>query len=130
MQEYLNFKNLMTSNNGLWQSSLCIDCKTDVLHTENDTTYTFITILKKNMGETFTTTSDHTSFLFQLNAKNNIGIQLHQNISFMYSGKYLLHRQHSTIVRKSDKGQLVNIACYRNEQLSNHLRTTFDRKIK
>ena len=69
MQVDLNFKKVTTSNNGLWQSSLCIDCKTDVLHTENDTTYTFITILKKNMGETFTTTSDHTSFLFQLNAK-------------------------------------------------------------
>ena len=31
------------SEAGLWQSSVCVNCQTSILHTENDCTYTVIT---------------------------------------------------------------------------------------
>ena len=40
----VNLKKITTSENGIWQSEICVNAKTNQFHTEKDVTYTFITI--------------------------------------------------------------------------------------
>ena len=43
----LNFKKQQMGNNGLWQSSICVNAVTKLFHIEKDITYTLITVPKQ-----------------------------------------------------------------------------------
>ena len=40
----VNLRKVMTSNDGAWQSQVCVNASTSILHTECDCTYTMISI--------------------------------------------------------------------------------------
>ena len=42
----VNLKSVQTASSGLWQSQVCVNASTSVLHTERDCTYTLITVPK------------------------------------------------------------------------------------
>ena len=115
-----NIKEMECSNSGLWNCSLCISCQTEELHTENDFTYTVITTPAQENTDVVV------NFLFELQEKSTIGIQLDPGLSFIFSGKYLTHRQ---VIddRTKNNGDFVNIASYGNQRLYNHIKTTINR---
>ena len=115
-----NIKELECSSSGLWNCSLCISCQTEELHTENDFTYTVINTPAqvKNGLEV--------NFLFQLQDKLTVGIELIPGFSFLFSGKYLTHRQ-SVNDKTVNDGEFINIASYGNHRLYNHIKSTVKR---
>ena len=116
----VNIKQLECSSSGLWNCSLCISCQTEELHTENDFTYTVINTPAQVKNET------EVNFSFQLQDKLTIGIQLEPGFTFIFSGKYLTHRQSKNDKSVND-GEFVNIASYGNQRLYNHIKSTIKR---
>ena len=118
-----NIKELECSSQGLWNCSLCISCQTEDFHTENDFTYTVINTPEQEMNGVGVT------FLFHLQDKLNFGIELLPGLSFVFSGKYLTHRQ-SIDDKTIDSGEFINIASYGNQRLYNHIKSTIKRTYK
>ena len=86
----INMNKVNISDCGMWQSSICINAQTTQLHTENDCTYTVITVPKQ---ETKMDPPDEYIFLFDLKKGETLGLKMIYGINFMFSGKYLTHRQ-------------------------------------
>ena len=115
-----NLKKTAVSEVGLWQSSICIDCQTSSLHTENDCTYTVITTPNQDK---------HTVpiFLFEIQKGFTIGLQMDPGVTFMFSGKYLYHRQMVLDVKDKESTSYINLASYGNAKLFNHFKSTLGR---
>ena len=118
----LNMKKTAVSNEGMWQSSFCVDCQTSILHTENDCTYTVITTPNQEKKQA-------PIFIIELKKGFTIGLQMDPGLTFMFSGKYLLHRQ-MILDGNSTNDCFINFASYGNEKLFNHLKTTVGRVNK
>lgn len=119
----LNLKALEHSHANLWQTSICVNAQTGQFHNENDCTYTIITTPNQDC-------SDHPheyNFIAQLMDNHNIGIKLEAGMTFMFSGKYLTHRQSCNNNITASNSTFVNIASYGNERLYNHLKSTLKR---
>ena len=58
---------------------------------------------------------------------HNIGIKLEPGMTFMFSGKYLTHRQSCNNNITTSNSTFVNIASYGNERLYNHLKSNIKR---
>ena len=110
---------------GMWQSSICVNGQTTNLHTENDCTYTIITVPEQSKEEN---TVDDYIFLFQIKKGETIGIKMWDGISFMFSGKYLSRRQAHNETTTTKNSLFFNIASYGNEMLYNHIKRTINRK--
>ena len=85
----LNFATNKVSDIGFWQSQLCINARTEILHTEDDYCYTVISVPEqvRELG------SDLRYFLLQLNPKFNIEITLKNNTSLFFQGNvYLINK--------------------------------------
>ena len=65
---------------------MCVNASTDKWHTENDVSYTLISVPKQDCLLEYV-------FFIQLNSKQRIGIKMKQGVSFMSSMKLLTHRQ-------------------------------------
>ena len=120
-----NMRKVSISECGMWQSSICINGQTTTVHTENDCSYTVITVPEQDIEEN---PVDDYIFLFEIKKGETIGINMCHGISFFFAGKYLSHRQahnESTSVKNS---LFVNIASYGNEMLYNHIKKTINRK--
>jgi hypothetical protein len=124
----LNMKEVLSSKDGCWQSSLCIDAVTKLFHTEKDCTYTLITI---PLQECKFDKKDSTryDFIFKINDRRHINVRLTPGISFIFSGYYLTHRQSMSKMTKVDdqKFNFINIASYGNKRLFAHIRKTINR---
>ena len=48
----VGLKAVATSNSGMWQSSMCVNAKTRILHTEEDCTYTFCKVPSQVSNDT------------------------------------------------------------------------------
>ena len=108
------------SDSGLWTTSICVTCQTEILHTEDDFTYTVISIPEQEQ------TAHEPFFMFELMDKYTLGIKMEAGLSFIFSGKYLTHRQvipDST----SKQGNFINVASYGNKRLYNHIKSTVRR---
>ena len=66
-------------------------------------------------------------FLFKIGKKEQIMLPLVNNMSFVYNGKFIMHRQAYTPSNNSYSRKFFNLSSYGNEKLFNHLRRTFDR---
>ena len=86
----INMNEISISECGMWQSAICINAQTTELHTENDCTYTVITVPKQNNKHE---SSDNYTFLFELKKGTTIGLKMSYGTNFMFSGKFLSHRQ-------------------------------------
>ena len=117
-----NLQTTAVSNVGLWQSSICVDCQTSSFHTENDCSYTIITTPKQEK-------KCAPIFLFELQKGLTIGLQMDPGLSFMFSGKYLYHRQMVLDNNDINEQAYINLASYGNDKLFNHFRSTVKRVI-
>ena len=73
----INLSKGASFEDGLWQSNISVNAKTASFHTENDSTYTVITIPKQEVNSE---RNHEYSFLFKLKDKNNISIRLTEGI--------------------------------------------------
>ena len=131
----LNFKKQQTGDNGLWQSSICVNAVTKLFHIERDVTYTLITVPKQKKVKSGCKKNRETFFLFKLNNDNCIAIPMIDQTSFIFSGTMLTHRQFSMDGYMNKKKRecinpYFNIASYGNEKLFRHIRTSLNRNIK
>ena len=98
---------------------------TQKFHTESDCTSTVIVVPKqpkiKNNQKVY-------RFIFQLQKHMNISFKLKYGISFMFSGKCLIHRQQCTHTTHKKDDAFFNIAAYGNKRLYSHINKSFERK--
>ena len=79
----INLKETGSYQDGLWQSSISVNARTNEFHTENDSTYTVITIPKQEANEK--AEADY-SFFFKVQDKENVSIKLTEGLTFLFSG--------------------------------------------
>lgn len=148
----VNLTNVNTSSSGLWQSKVCINASTEKWHTENDASYTLVSVPKQSSIE-------NVVFFFKFNSNKCIGIPMKSGVSFISSMKLLTHRQqviaHANRTldppvnleqlrqeRRLNTGAInnpenvttprpnqnyVNVCSYANKKLFSHIRTSFNR---
>lgn len=94
----LNMKEGFAAKDGCWQTSLCVNAVTKQYHTEQDCTYTLITVPNQlqDIEKKFTNRYD---FIFKINDRQHISLHLTPGTSFIFSGMYLTHRQNMSDVR-------------------------------
>ena len=119
----MQYKKREGCDSGLWMSTICVSCQTKYLHTENDFTYTVITTPEQEVIQ------QQSLFVFELKNKYTLGIELEAGLSFIFSGKYLTHRQ-VLPDSNSNEGNFINIASYGNQRLYNHIKSTVKRVIE
>ena len=118
----INLKERVGDKYQHWVTNICVNAETTDLLTENGCTYTLISVPEqkdKCIGDV--------DFLFQLGKKHNVGIALDDGLSFIFSGKYLTHRQCCKDRQDTEERNFINIASYGNEQLYNSLKATIKR---
>ena len=115
------------SEYGIWQSSICETCQTSNLHTEDDCTYI---VISTPLQDNSSISRPEYNFIFELRKGETIGIKLDPGVTFVFSGRYLMHRQ---MLNKNFKGQsniFFNFASYGNKRLYNHLKSSIKRIYK
>ena len=122
-----NITETQTSGAGLWQSSVSVNAQTTKLHTENDMSYTLITVPRQKMSCDIL---PEYNFLFELMDRETLGIKLDPGMSFIFTGKFLTHRQSLNENKKNSKEIFINLASYSNERLHNHIKTTIKRVLE
>ena len=130
----VNFKNVKSSEHGVFQSEICINAVTKIFHTEKDCTYTLISVPHQATSkEDNKLTRSPTYFMFKINDEINIVIPMnYNNTSIIFHGQMLTHRQHCTDAYRENYEELnyqpfFNLGCYGNEKLFNHLKKSFQR---
>ena len=122
----INIKADKYAKYGIYKSVFCVNAETEELHTENDCSYTVISTPRRLEKKP----SYHFNFLFQFNSLDGIYFEMDQPITFMFSGKLLMHRQfcNSKVIKK-DK-LFFNFATYTNKKIFNHVKCSFGRVSK
>ena len=122
----INIKKVYTADSGCWQSSICVNATTGQFHTENDCTYTLISIPDQNTIQ-IDNQKHHYNFLFNFNEKKKMNIPLYPGVSFIFSAPFLTHRQHKNENVLSYEDHFFNIASYRNKRLLSHIKKSFNK---
>ena len=123
----INIKEGYASNSGCWQSSICVDATTGEFHSENDCTYTLITIPNQSTIKS-QPAGDNFHFLISLTEKKILNIPLHSGISFVFSAQFLTHRQHrNAYIYSNDDDVFFNVASYGNKRLFHHIKKSFNK---
>ena len=123
----INLKLSGTSSKNMCSTNLCINATTEDYHTEKDTSYTLITVplqnfkLQKQSGDIY-------DLLFKLNDQVCISLPLTPDVTFMFSGTFLTHRQNGNSSLDKDSNEFVNLSSYGNHKLFNHIRKYFCQK--
>ena len=86
-------KAVATSNSKMWQSCICVNANTEILHTEEECTYTYVKVPSQVSTDTINIDYQR-MFCIQVNDNEKLFIPLNQNLSFIFSGTFLSHRQH------------------------------------
>ena len=133
-QGNVNFMSTFTSKIGLWQTSININATTGLFHTEKDVTYTLISVPESNSNVKSNKLKERakTYFLFKVNSNLTLSLALSSNLSFIFSGSALTHRQFCVDIHKDDKDfskvrPFYNTSSYGNERIYRHLRESLDR---
>ena len=122
----INIKEGYASKLGCWQTSICVNATTGKLHSENDCTYTLISVPKQNIN--FSERNVHKyHFLFSLTDKKKLNLPLLPGVSFVFSAAFLTHRQHQNDMNKANEESFFNIASYGNKRMFNHIKTSFNK---
>lgn len=123
----INIKEGSASKSGCWQTSICVDATTGDFHTEQDCTYTLISIPNQNTISS-KTAGENYHFLFCLTDKKNLNIPLNLGISFIFSAAFLTHRQHMNDLKHSNEDEhFFNVASYGNKRLYHHIKKSFSK---
>ena len=110
------------NESGCWASSICVNAETQILHTENDCTYTIICAPRQ-----MEITSKY-EFNFCFNSTNNLSIVMNSGVSFMFSGLLLQHKQYK--LNPNNDEIFYNFSAYGNQRLLRHLKQTLFRLFK
>ena len=116
----------MTSNDGAWQSPVCVNTSLSILYTECDCTYAMISIPLQKIKRSKKSKMD-SMFIFRLNKDSTISLPLQSGLSFVFSGLFLTHRQNYPNHLQNNQETFYNVASYGNTKLFNHLRCSFQR---
>ena len=129
----INLKQVETTEVGLWQSEICVNAITKIFHTEKDITYTLITVPPQIRQIPKYKDRSDTYFLLELNETKTLGFRLNNKVSFLFSGTMITHRQHcidgyeEDERKRAEKVPFFNVACYGNERLFRHIKTSIAR---
>ena len=151
----VNLQQVKTSSSGLWQSKVCINATTKKWHTENDCSYTLVSVPKQDCVREYV-------FFFRLNSNKCIGIPMQSGVSFVSSMKLLTHRQQCIAdtnrprnpaitdgpewqarleareqglpvqeanVAAAQGNNFINVCSYANRRLFTHIRASMQRNI-
>ena len=127
--ENINLKSSWKSSDTMWSTMVCINASTREFHTEKYTSYTLITVplqdykLQQKSGNIY-------DLLFKLNDKECISLPLTPDVTFMFSGTFLSHRQNGNTSIDKENNQFVNLSSYGNHKLFTHIRIFFARNTK
>ena len=115
----INLLHVPGCEEGCWKTSVCVNAETKLFHTEDDCGYTVITVPKQA-----TNGVGNYHFLFMLQPKCYIGIKMNINVSFVFSGHLLTHRQHCSMNDGYNSSNLnfINCSSYANKRLFNHIK--------
>ena len=119
----INLKETTASDEGIWQTCMCVNAQTTEFHTEMDCTYTLIHVPNQHVTEN----NSEYHFMFQLSTSVNVSIHMKPGLSFMFSGQFLTHRQSSDNNQQHKEGNFINFASYGNARLYRHIRNSFKR---
>ena len=130
----VNLRETETSPYGIWQCEVCCNAMTKLFHTEKDVTYTVISV-PRQYSKSRLNRRQPTYFLLKLNDNKTVGIELLDDLSFLFSGTGITHRQfcqdsYDEEKLKDESKQFYNVACYGNEKLFRHIKASFMRSIK
>ena len=114
------------SKYGIWKTVYCVNAETHALHTENDCSYTVITVPKQQ----FENKRSPTNFHFKLNDEEVVFLEMNNPITFMFSGKSLQHQQLCNAKVSDTNDIFINFAIYTNQKIFNHVRKSFARVFK
>ena len=94
VQESNVIKETKYTEYGIWKTVFCANATTESLHKENDCSYTVIHVpLRKEKYK-----KTQYRFLFNFNPDQSLELMMDQNLTFMFSGFLLMHRQTSEIL--------------------------------
>ena len=125
----VNLKKVITKDSGLWMSSVCVNAKTCQYHSEDDCTYTVVKVPKQNKEMNGKYVSSRV-FMLQINESTTFTLPLEQNLTFLYSGNFITHRQECDNKSYHDGSLFFNITSYGNKRIFSHLRKSFLRNIQ
>ena len=86
------------------------------MHTENDCTYTLISVPTQNKSMNIY------RFIFPLNEDHIIEVIMNEDLSFLFSGKFLHHNQTSESIPDIKDDLFINLSSYGNNKLVTHMR--------
>ena len=92
-----------------------MNASTASFHTENDCTYTLIGVPVQPKHNLY-------KFLFKINERITFSVVMNQNVSFIFSGSFLEHRQEFSSFTDDASGFFFNVASYGNGRLLSHIR--------
>ena len=119
----INLKKDKYSEFGIWKSVFCINARTSDFHTEDDCSYTVITVPRQKLMSK----EQNYQFLFKFNSLECISLEMKQPITFMFSGKCLLHRQATNKESNDDCNSFYNFATYTNKKIFSHVKQSLIR---
>ena len=120
----INLQKVQSSCNGLCHSAVTVNAETAEFHTENDCTYTLITVPKQEYKLSIKNKRQY-SFVYKLKIKENVSIRLTPGLTFLFSGKMLTHRQTCNMLCLPKVEPFINFASYGSQKLFNHIRCSF-----
>ena len=120
---HINLQNDKLNEYGIWKSVIAINSETDELHTEHDCSYTVITVPKQDAM----LSERHYNFLFSLNSSEYIALPMTDPMSFIFSAKFLMHRQFCNGDHMKRNDYFFNFGSYCNEKLFNHVKKSLNR---
>ena len=126
-KKQIGLMEIETSGIGCWNAFLYANGRTDNLHTEVDCAYTLITVPNQKRKQN-TKLDNKPLFVFKLSEKQQILFPLSNGLSFVYNGRFVMHRQAYYPDEEDSKNVFYNLSSYGNEKIFNHLRKTFERQ--
>ena len=101
----------------------CISARTGIFHTEDDCSYTVITVPKQELkaaGKDY-------HFIFKLSLEQSISLNMNKPLTFMFSGKCLTHQQSNFEDGNDIDNTLYNFASYTNKNIFNDVKCSLNR---
>ena len=105
-----------------------MNAKTSIYHVEDDCTYTLLKVTTQPKNNKSNIDYER-MFLIQLSDTETISIPLFLNLTFIFPGTLLTHRQHCNASCYSDGSVFFNLIAYGNKRLFNHIKKSFERNI-
>ena len=110
----------------MWDTNVCVNASTGEFHTEKDTSYTLITVPQQDFKSQKYSGNVY-NFLFKLNHNNLLSLPLTPDLSLLFSGTFLTHRQKGNYSQDKSSKPFVNLSSYGNQRLFTHIRKSFFR---